>query len=450
MTRIFLRFCAALVLSAFLYADDHPPPNVAAKPSAKTETSAPVNWIGLAKQSLAFIGVEHGVRILKEGDVRSEAFGLGSSYTRSVRNLHGWADGDAFITNYVGHPMQGSVAGYIWTNNDPAYAGVEIGRNSRYWKSRLRATAFSFAYSEQFEIGPLSEAVVGHAQRDFPQQGFVDHVVTPVIGLGWMVAEDTVDRYLLRRFEQRYRNPYARIVMRGMLNPSRSMSNLVAGRLPWHRSDRAGVSEAYLEYRKPAERAESRPKPDVTTMEFTTLTQFQHFGSHGCAGGGGEASFRVSPEFQIVLDVGGCKMLGLRENVSGDALAFRVGPRWTPSPRWRPSPRWSPYAQLQVGGTKFTQEELFPAEKEKALAGVPADADQTVFYKLHSDYTRSEETTGFSLAASSGIDLKVNRALAVRVASFEYSHNWVKRLGGIDYQNAVQFTSGVVLRLGTW
>ena len=59
---------------------------------------------------------------------------------------------------YVGHPMQGAVSGYLWTLNDPRYRNVVFGRNPEYWKSRLRAGAFAWAYSEQSEIGVISEA----------------------------------------------------------------------------------------------------------------------------------------------------------------------------------------------------------------------------------------------------------------------------------------------------
>ena len=91
-----------------------------------------------------------------------------------------------------------AVSGYLWTLNDTRYRNVEFGRNPDYWKSRIRAGAFAWAYSEQMEIGPISEATIGNVQAFFPQQGFADHVVTPAIGLGWMVAEDALDKYLVR------------------------------------------------------------------------------------------------------------------------------------------------------------------------------------------------------------------------------------------------------------
>lgn len=163
-------------------------------------------------------------------------------YVNSVTNLHGWADGDPIMVNYVGHPMQGSVSGDIWIQNDPKYRTAEFGRNRRYWVSRLRAATFAWAYSEQFEIGPISEASIGHVQNYFPQQGFVDHVITPAVGFGWMVAEDFLDRYVVKRIEAWTTNRCAlrplrviRMVARGGLNPSRSFANAMAFREPWHR-----------------------------------------------------------------------------------------------------------------------------------------------------------------------------------------------------------------------
>ena len=297
----------------------------------------------------------------------------------------------------------------------------------------------------------ISEASIGHVQRDFPQQGFVDHVVTPVIGLGWVLAEDTLDKYVTRRIEERYRNPYLRIAARGFLSPSRSMSNMLAMRVPWHRDDREGVFSAYIEHTRPRVHAESRERdPDApTTMELSSYTQIAPLaGSHNCIGGGGQAAQSgVAPEWQVVLDIGGCKMLGLPENFSGDALEYRIGPRWSPAL----AGRWSPYAQFLVGGAKFTEEQLFPALKQQVLAGVPANATPTTLFPLHDKYTQQEETNGFSLCRQRHRLEGESRACRTRGWGFlEYSYNWVNRLGTVDAQNGLQFSSGVVLRLGTW
>ncbi len=59
---------------------------------------------------------------------------------------------------------------------------MRFGRDSRYWRSRLKAMGVAWACSTWLEIGPVSEASLGNIQSRRPQQGFVDHVVTPMVG----------------------------------------------------------------------------------------------------------------------------------------------------------------------------------------------------------------------------------------------------------------------------
>ncbi len=69
--------------------------------------------------------------------------------------------------------MEGAVAGFIEIQNDRRYRKLEFGDNN-YWKSRLRATAYAFAFSTQFEVGPISEASLGNVQLKPPANGVVD------------------------------------------------------------------------------------------------------------------------------------------------------------------------------------------------------------------------------------------------------------------------------------
>lgn len=202
-----------------------------------------VNWKGLFWQSSFFLGLQHGVRLATEPGTREGLKGpFFDNYARSVGNLHGWADGDEFYVNYIGHPMMGASAGYIFAQNDAArFKYVEFGKNRNYWKGRLRAFAFSSLYSAQFEVGPISEASIGSIQSRFPQQGFVDIVATPTLGLGWMVAEDALDKYVIAPLERKFRNPYVNLMLRGWLNPSRSWANMMGLKVPWHRDARGGV-----------------------------------------------------------------------------------------------------------------------------------------------------------------------------------------------------------------
>src|SRR5574337_1284740 len=157
-----------------------------------SENQNSVDWNGLANDAWRFLAIMQAYRVATEPGTRAGLKGaFFDNYASSIENLHGWADGDEFLVNYVGHPMQGAVSGYIWVHNDRQYRLAEFGRNRFYWKSRLRAAAYAWAYSEQFEIGLVSEASIGAIQKYFPQQGFVDHVITPTIGMAWMIAEDS-------------------------------------------------------------------------------------------------------------------------------------------------------------------------------------------------------------------------------------------------------------------
>lgn len=355
-----LMTCAALSGCGDERGDDPPK---AAEVAIAAPKPVQVEWPELARSSLRLVGVMHGFRWLTEPGTRAGGLGLGGGYTSSVANLHGWADGDPFYVNYVGHPMQGAVAGYLWTLHDRRYRGAEFGGSRAYWKGKLRAAAFAAAFSEQFEIGPLSEASVGHIQRNFPQQGFADHVVTPTVGMAWMIAEDALDRYAVKRIESYTQNAWARAAARTFLNPARAFANVMDWRAPWYRNSRAGVV-AYAPEKQVRERlaeAEGEPVQEVAPFEFSVLAGARQIGGDACVGGGVEGAYRMTSEWQMVVSVGGCKRVEKRENVSGDALLYQLGPRWTPSP----SGKWSPFAHLLVGGLKATQETLDPVAKKR-------------------------------------------------------------------------------------
>ena len=420
-------------------------------PAAITPSSpAPqVNWTGLARGGLRFIGVMHAFRWVTEPGTRAGGFGYGSGYTSSVSSLHGWADGDPFYVNYVGHPMQGAVVNHLWQINDTRFKNAEFGRSRDYWKSKLRGAAFAWAFSEQFEIGPLSEASIGHIQRDFPQQGLVDHVVTPSIGLAWTIAEDALDRFVIRRVEDRTYNRYVRLAVRSFLNPARSFANVLSARPPWYRTSRAGI----LSYSPAPALAPARSATNATIadslaaapFEFAPLPVYRQFGGKSCVGGGGEAGWRFAPDWQLVAAVNGCKMLGLQENVSGDTLLYQVGPRWTPAG----DGKWSPYAHLLIGGMKVTQERLDPELKRVVLAA-NQKLDPSLDYTLHGQYTFTQEANAVALTAGVGVDYKLNAALALRVANLEYLRSRAPSIGGVPYGRGLQMSAGMVLRLGTW
>lgn len=427
------------------------------QPRLPSGDEAGVDWSPLFHASGRFLAVEHLFRLITEPGTRAGLKGsFLQNYAKAVGNLHGWADGDPFYVNYVGHPMQGSVAGFLWLENDRKYRHTEFGKNHLYWKSRLRAAAFAWAQSTQFEIGILSEASIGGIQAIYPQQGFVDHVITPTLGMGWMVAEDAIDKYFIRPIEDRTTNRWARLVARLAMNPSRSFANLMQAGAPWHRETRPGV----LEYRPPAAKAvdfreiptagsapESAEAPGPAPFEFSPVFQAEHLSGSGgsslCAGGSGTAALRLNAIWQIGVEVGGCKLLGLGRDLSGDSLTYMAGPRWVHAG----AGPWSGHLQFLIGGNKMTMERIWP-EKKKFLETIALLQNSAP--PSHSDYTEQVETNAFAVAAGGGVDYKLNRAVAIRVAEISYRRSWVGPLWGREYTDGVKIISGLILRMGTW
>lgn len=411
-----------------------------------------VDWAGVLRASGRFLVIEHAFRLATEPGTRDGLSGpFFRNYASAVTNLHGWADGDPFYVNYVGHPMQGAVAGFIWVGNDRKYRSATFGKNAVYWNSRLRAAAFAWAYSTQFEIGPLSEASIGHIQSLFPQQGFVDHVITPAVGLGWMITEDVMDRYVIQRIEGATTNRWIRMMVRGSLNPSRSFANVLQGNVPWHRETRPGISSySATQAELTSENRPARVVRDVAgpaPFEFNTTFQTNRLWSGNnsvlCLGGGGTAAFRLAASWQLVAGLEGCKMVGPGQNLSGDSLTYMIGPRWVS----RDMGSWNAYLHCLVGGNKITRERMFPEEKrvleEAARRAVTPPP-------THEDYTRDADSNGFIVSTGGGVAYKLNRALAIRVAQLSYQYTWAGPVFGRDYSNVLQFTSGLVLRMGTW
>lgn len=194
--------------------------------------------LGAFVDSFKLLMIEHAWRVAFQEKTRAELGGkFWKDYKRSVRIPRQWGDTDAGWINYLGHPIQGAGAGYIWLDHDPS-APSEITFTRRYWTSRMRAMAFSAGYSLQFEIGPLSEASIGNVGMRPETTGWVDHVITPVGAFGLIVVEDALDRYVVKWSEERVRNRYLRMLIRLAANPGRTLSNSASGRPPWHRDGR--------------------------------------------------------------------------------------------------------------------------------------------------------------------------------------------------------------------
>ena len=81
------------------------------------------------------------------------------------------------------------------------------------------------------------------------------------------------------------------------------------------------------------------------------------------------------------------------------------------------------------------------------ILGLAAVTNKSKYRDL---YTQHWETTGFTVAMGGGLDVALNRALAVRVAEIDYSRSRLEALNGRDYSQGLRIGAGVVLKLGTW
>ena len=215
---------------------------VDAEPVSSKESRG-FRWGPALGQSFLFLGMEHSARLVFDPPSRTAFTGkFWKEYVASLREVDQWGDGNPAFINYLGHPMQGSIAGFIQIQNDPGGRSLPISWSQRYWTSRLKAFAWSAAYSTYFEIGfPFSEAAMGNLGVDKSrqtQQGLVDLVITPTLGLGWLVSEDLIDSYVVDRFERSHPGKVGQALIRSALNPTRSFSNLLRFKPPWHRDGR--------------------------------------------------------------------------------------------------------------------------------------------------------------------------------------------------------------------
>jgi hypothetical protein len=197
------------------------------------------DWYGASQESFYFLSMQHGLRMVQR-KTRTQLDGrFFHDYADAVSGLGGWGDTDTVLTNYVGHPMMGAITGYIQIQNDPNGIGLEFGsRNPAYWRSRLKAMGWAAFYSTQFELGPVSEASIGNVGSRRGTMGYVDLVMTPVGGFGWILAEDAADKHFIRKWEEGRSDGMKRL-LRIVFNPNRSFANALRLKKPWHRDTRS-------------------------------------------------------------------------------------------------------------------------------------------------------------------------------------------------------------------
>jgi len=171
-----------------------------------------LNWLPMLWEALEATTVENVGNIATDSDTRNALTTnpFWNTYLKCVHQYryHQWSDDTPFLVHDIGHPMQGAVVYSIFEQNDPKSRGLRFVNNGNYWRSHFKAMAFVTLYEIQWKIGPASEASIGNSGLNtyttpqlYPkttnETGFQDFVITPVYGLGWNVAEDLVDRFIM-------------------------------------------------------------------------------------------------------------------------------------------------------------------------------------------------------------------------------------------------------------
>jgi hypothetical protein len=230
------------------------------------------HWKGLLWESFAFFGVENTQRLLADSYFRTLTADrpFWHDYIASVGqwNWRRWDDGDDFLVAYIAHPLQGSVTEFIEIQNSPRNRNYRLNDGKAYWKSRMQSFYWATAYSFDQKLGPLGETALGSeggytyvdncayycsAYFADPSRykvtnntGWVKLVSTPVVGTVWTVMEDAIDHLISDRVEGNRIHASFPKILRGSLNPSRTMANLLRWRVPWYRDWEHDGHNVYL------------------------------------------------------------------------------------------------------------------------------------------------------------------------------------------------------------
>jgi hypothetical protein len=428
-------------------------------------------WGPAIGESLLYTGIMHTFDLASQPGTRDSLNGHWfRNYTQSLASLRGWSDSDTFMAPYVGHPIEGSIFGYVQRQNDPKYRLVQWGDGREYWISMLRSMAYGAVWHTQWKIGPASEASIANVMLH-ASPGFITLVDTPTLGFWTMLAEDAADRYLIMGLENRTNNRAIIILARSFLNPGRTFASLMAFRVPWVRDTRLNLFGNDYEIRKqlredyrngsgekpfqfvknrwrPAGVEFNHPRPKEADIELTAFPYYETFlGGGSCIGGGGSGAARVSPKLQVITEVSGCQILNMRRsNISADSLFYGGGFRWTPMA----DRHFSPFAQFMFGGRKVTMEVLDRELREKLMDEWGDGSGTRGHYPKRSDYSFETSENGPSIAVGGGFDWVVTRPFAWRVLNVEYTHSWMNDVAQMQPQQGLKISTQAVVRIGTW
>ena len=375
-----------------------------------------IHWAPILKQSLGFLVLEHAFRLANDRYARHLLWHkpFWEDYVDSLQHfdMGRWGDGDDFLVNYIGHPLEGAVTGDIFIQNDPHGRSERFGKSGAYWKSRFRAMLYAAAYSAYFEVGPvLSEAALGNeggytyvpkcglAPCSIPGRklkpptnntGWVDFVVTPTVGMGWIVLEDAIEAKIVDPLAGDSQSLTWKIV-RGSLAPSRTMSNFLQGKLPWYRpwlyenaTGRAGnlIVKSEKPKKDPSEASSWRDQPrKAIGIHYVNLSLPMDWqGCYKCrvnnSGVGGTVSYRMTNHLWFDSEVNQFPGSGSSKG-SGSATEGLFGIRYGYTGRV-----WNVYVKARPGFIYYPKTTSFPTGHEfVSLSRFAVDCGTTIEMK---------------------------------------------------------------------
>jgi hypothetical protein len=207
-----------------------------------------VHWLPILWQSFEWLTAQHSGNILLDTETRNDltTHPYWATYVYSVEHYrwYQWSDDTPFIVHDIGHPMMGAITSSIFEQNDPKGRALVFENNGNYWRSRLKAMAYSAVYSAQWKVGPVSEASIGnsgwatyyvsHLGRTTNETGFQDFVITPVYGFGWNVGEDAIDRYIMPSVHRHVKNRFYLFALFWM-TPCKAAANVLRWKATYYR-----------------------------------------------------------------------------------------------------------------------------------------------------------------------------------------------------------------------
>jgi hypothetical protein len=204
-----------------------------------------IHYAKLIGEEMLWTSFMHAERLTLEEKTRDQLNGpffKDYDYILHHVDLSTWSDGGRWATNNIDHPAEGAIFAFIYKHNDDNAKTLEFG-DPGYWKIIPKAFAVSAIFSTQFEIGPESEATIGHVGltkdwRGSNGTGWTDFIMTPFGGVPMMMGEDAADKYVTKRLEHHFHSRPVIDTIRILTSPTRSMANVFNFERPWHRDTR--------------------------------------------------------------------------------------------------------------------------------------------------------------------------------------------------------------------